>query len=124
MRSVPHSRQQTQGEGKIFIALVPSQTEYVFFFLCVKQVLLEKHASVLQAAEHTGRHKVVTALAVLRGAVGWILMGAGSLYALLAVVEEELAYHFGCTRVVLVGALVRLLPLFFLITPRVFFSHA
>lgn len=71
-------------------------------------MLLEKHAAVLQAAEHSGQRKVVTALAVLKGAVEWTLIGAGAAYALFAVVEEELAYHFGCTRVVLVGALVRL----------------
>lgn len=100
----------------------PARPSRIRFFFCVKQVLLEKHASVLQVAEHTGRRKVVTALAVLRGAVGWILMGAGTAYALLAVVEEELAYHFGCTRVVLVGALVRLLPLVVFIIRRFFFS--
>lgn len=75
-----------------------------------EQVLLDKHASSLESAEDTGRRKVLTVFSVLRGIVMFLTMGAGAVYAILALVEEELAYQFGSARILLVGSLVRVDP--------------
>lgn len=45
-------------------------------------------------------------LTAIRGLVLWLLMGAAAAYALMAVVEEELALHFGSSRVLLATAQV------------------
>lgn len=93
-------------------------TDWSFFFSTLTscsffyyEVLLEKKSSaLLDAAERIGRRrrhtKVVSTLTVLKGLLLWLPMGAGAIYALLSVVEEELAFHFGGARVGLAAALV------------------
>lgn len=67
------------------------------------QVLLSKHSALLKAAEDSGRNdKVLSTRSVLRGSLAWLVMGACAVYALVSVVEEELAYQFGTARVTLV----------------------
>ena len=72
----------------------------------LEQVLLEKHSALLEAAQETGRERVVTPLQAVKGLVAYLAMAAGALYALCAAVDEELAYHLGTDRVALVAAQV------------------
>ncbi|CAM9090944.1 unnamed protein product [Ectocarpus sp. 4 AP-2014] len=70
----------------------------------LRQVLLSKNSAVLEAAEHhEGRKsRIITTRSVVRGSVTWLVMAAFAVYALVSVVEEELAFQFGTARVTLV----------------------
>lgn len=66
-------------------------------------MLLSKHSALLRAAEEFGRkERVVTARNAVTGSLAWLVMGACAVYALVSVVEEELAFQFGTARVTLV----------------------
>lgn len=57
----------------------------------------------MEAAQEAAlRRRGLPPLVVAKGIVLWALMGAAAGYAVIAVVEEELAYHFGISRVALV----------------------
>lgn len=76
--------------------------------LASRQVLLSKHSALLKTAEDSGRNaRVLSTRSLLRGSLAWLVMGACALYALVSVVEEELAYQFGTARVTLVITQVR-----------------
>ena len=71
-------------------------------------MLLSKHSALLRAAEHSGRNdRVVATRGLLTGSLAWLVMGACAVYALVSVVDEELAYQFGTARVTLVITQVR-----------------
>ncbi|CAN0067393.1 unnamed protein product, partial [Ectocarpus sp. 8 AP-2014] len=70
----------------------------------LRKVLLSKNSAILEAAEHQEGRKsrIITTRSVVRGAVTWLVMAAFAVYALVSVVEEELAFQFGTARVTLV----------------------
>ena len=79
------------------------------------QVLLEKHSALLEAAQETGRERVVTPFQSAKGLVVCLAMAASALYAMFAAVDQELAYLLGTDRVALIAAQVRLFLLFSLL---------
>lgn len=68
-------------------------------------MLLSKHSALLTAAEDDSRRndaRVLSTKSLLRGSLAWLVMGACAVYALVAVVDEELAFQYGTARVTLV----------------------
>lgn len=76
--------------------------------LLLRQVLRDRHAALLRAAEQDGGGSSggLTIAMMLRGLLVCVLMGAASAYVLVALVEEELAFHLGSARVALAVAQV------------------
>ena len=98
---------------------------FILPLLLPGQVLLEKHAALLEAAQETGRERVVTPFQAAKGLIFCLAMAVSALYALFAAVDEELAYHLGTDRVALIAAQVRtFLPsvLFLLLLSLLFLS--
>lgn len=96
----------------VLVVLIPSLRLYRFAAsyspLAVRvqlyQVLLSKNSALLEAAEYQdgGKARIITTRGVVRGSVTWLVMAAFAVYALVSVVEEELAFQFGAARVTLV----------------------